>query len=176
MIVVIDTNVLLVANQQHADVSEESVVECVKRLQSIKLSGVVVIDDGWEILNEYKKKTMPNQSKGVGDVFLKMLLQNSANSDKVQQVTISEVDGHFSEFPDVELQKQFDAADRKFVAVANAHPQKPAIWQAADCKWLDWWQALHAQGIKVDFLCPADVRTFYMRKFPGKAIPPFPYE
>ena len=32
---VIDTNVLLVANDQHADVSPECVAECVQRLQAI---------------------------------------------------------------------------------------------------------------------------------------------
>jgi len=33
---VIDTNVLLVANQKHPDVSPECIAECVKRLQAIK--------------------------------------------------------------------------------------------------------------------------------------------
>ena len=36
---VIDTNVLLVANGQHVDVSEGCVIECVKRLQTMQKAG-----------------------------------------------------------------------------------------------------------------------------------------
>lgn len=54
---VIDTNVLLVANGQHADVSEDCVIACVTRLQSIQQSGVVVIDDGYRLVGEYRHKT-----------------------------------------------------------------------------------------------------------------------
>jgi ABC-type ATPase involved in cell division len=53
---VIDTNVLLVANEQHADVSTECVTECVRRLQAMKKTGVTVIDDGFRILGEYQNK------------------------------------------------------------------------------------------------------------------------
>ena len=49
---VIDTNVLLVANQQHADISIECVANCIERLQAIQSDGVVVIDDSFIILNE----------------------------------------------------------------------------------------------------------------------------
>jgi hypothetical protein len=68
----------------------------------------------------------------------------------------------------------FDAPDRKFAALAHAHPDKPAIWQAADCKWLDWWRALRAKGVEVEFLCPADVCSFYSKKFPEKQAPELP--
>ena len=42
---VIDTNVLLVANGQHADVSPGCVAACVERLQAMQSGGVTVIDD-----------------------------------------------------------------------------------------------------------------------------------
>lgn len=44
---VIDTNVLLVANEQHPDVSPDYVIECVNRLQAMQKTGVTVIDDGY---------------------------------------------------------------------------------------------------------------------------------
>lgn len=72
------------------------------------------------------------------------------------------------------LQPQFDAPDRKFAAVANAHPDKPPIWQGADCKWLNWLPQLDAQGVKVEFLCPADVSRFYAAKFPAHPVPDLP--
>jgi hypothetical protein len=171
---VIDTNVLLVANGSHADVSNACRVECISRLQA-QQHGVTVIDDKGLILREYHNKTQPNQPKGVGDVFLKWLLRNQRNTKYVQQVSITEQAGNtFAEFPCIALQAIFDPPDRKFAAVANAHPQKPVIWQAADCKWLDWWKELSKSGIKVEFLCADDVCRFYKNKFPTKKQPEIP--
>jgi hypothetical protein len=169
MMAIIDTNVLLVANRQHDDISPECVEICVERLQAIEKSGVVVIDDGFRILGEYQNKTQINPAKGVGDLFLKWLLRNAGNTKHVEQISLTET-GHdcFTEFPDKNLEAAFDAPDRKFAAVAHAHPDKPPIWQAADCKWLDWWPALQAKGVTVEFLCPDDVCQFYRKKFPGK--------
>lgn len=175
--VVIDTNVLLVANGQHADVSPACVVTCVQQLLAIQKNGVVVVDDGFRLLGEYQQKTSLSPPKGVGDVFLKWLLRQAGNASRVQQVKLTETAPDcFAEFPDPALEPQFDPPDRKFPAVANAHPQKPSIWQAADCKWLDWWPALQAKGIGVEFLCPGDVCRFYQKKFPGKPVPPLPRE
>ena len=64
---VIDTNVLLVANGSHADVSPQCRMACVSRLLAHQQAGVVVIDDAYRILGEYQNKTRPNQPKGVGD-------------------------------------------------------------------------------------------------------------
>ncbi|WP_166224867.1 hypothetical protein [Pseudomonas atagonensis] len=173
-VTVIDTNVLLVANGSHDDVSEACRTECINQLRAQQKS-VTVIDDKGRILREYQNKTQPNQPKGVGDVFLKWLLQNQRNTKYVHQVTITEGDDNsFLEFPCEALQAVFDPPDRKFAAVANAHPNKPVIWQAADCKWLDWWEALDRTGIKVKFLCSDDVCRFYNNKFPTKQQPTLP--
>lgn len=172
---VIDTNVLLVANGQHSDVSADCVIECVRRLQAVQQGGVAVIDDGYRILGEYLHKTSVNPPKGVGDVFLKWLLREAGNAVRVEQVSLTETAAdRFAEFPDPVLEPHFDAPDRKFAAVAHAHPGKPPVWQAADCKWLDWWPALRAQGVEVEFLCPADACRFYGKKFPGKPGPALP--
>ncbi len=175
MMAVIDTNVLLVANDRHPNVSPECVLECVDRLERIQKNGVVVIDDAWHILREYKNKIRPTPPKGVGDVFLKWLLQNRSNPQHVHQIHITETSQDaFAEFPGPALQATFDSHDRKFPAVANAHPSKPPVWQAADCKWLDWWRALHNAGITVEFLCGTDICRFYRAKFPDKALPALP--
>jgi len=134
-----------------------------------------VIDDGFRVLGEYQNKTQIAPPKGVGDVFLKWLLRNASNAAHVQQVTITETaPDEFAEFPDLVLQPNFDAPDRKFAAVANAHPDKPPIWQAVDCKWLDWWPALRAKGVEVQFLCPEDACRFYHKKFPTQPVPELP--
>lgn len=173
--VVIDTNVLLVANGIHQKASAPCRAECVRRLHERQKAGVVVIDDAFRILKEYQHKTLPNQPKGVGDVFLKWLLQNAANPQRVHQVALTETaPKEFAEFPDAALQLQFDASDRMFAAAAHAHPDKPPIWQAADCKWLAWWPQLEAHGVTVEFLCPADVQQVYASKFPERPVPDLP--
>ncbi len=172
---VIDTNVLLVANGDHLDVSEDCVSECVRRLQAMQAGGVAVIDDGFRIIGEYLNKNRPNAQKGAGNAYLKWLLQNRANTKRVESVPITELaPDHFAEFPDPTLEPQFDVPDRKFAAVAHAHPNKPPVWQAADSKWLDWWPALGAKGVRVDFLCPEDACRFYRKKFPSKPTPQLP--
>lgn len=175
MTVVVDTNVLLVANGRHADVSPDCVETCVQRLLDLQAGGTVVVDDGFRILGEYHHKTQLNPPKGVGDVFLKWLLRNVGNPQRVHTVAITEpAADRFDEFPDATLQDDFDPPDRKFAAVANAHPDKPPILQAADCKWLDWWAALAAQGVAVEFLCPTDACRFYANKFPTRPTPALP--
>jgi hypothetical protein len=172
---VIDTNVLLVANGDHADVSPDCRAECVRRLQAMQATGVTVIDDAFLILGEYLNKTRVNPPKGVGDAFLKWLLREAGNSKRVDQVSLTtRAENRFAEFPDPTLEREFDADDRKFVAVANAHDEKPPVWQAADAKWLDWWQPLAAHGVHVDFLCPADVSRIYKKKFSGRPAPLLP--
>ena len=172
---VIDTNVLRIASGQHSDITPDCVAECVRRLAVMKQSGVTVIDDDYRILGEYLKNPSLMKTNEAGGRFLQWLLQNQANTACVEQVTLIEnTQDCFAEFPDPELEPTFDAPDRKFVAVAHVHPERPPVWQAADCKWLDWWPALSVRGVQVEFLCPADACRFYARKFPGAPMPVLP--
>lgn len=169
---VVDTNVILAANGSHENLSPGCVETCTSRLNTIKNNGTVVIDDQFRILLEYRNKTNSNRGRGPGDIFLKWLLQNKANVKHCIQVSLTEHAADvFEEFPVKALEDEFDAPDRKFVAVANAHPKKPCVLQATDCKWLNWHDDLKASGITVEFLCLDDVCRFYARKFPGKAVP-----
>lgn len=175
MTAVVDTNVILVANGAHDDVSPECVLECVRRLTQSMQGGSIAIDDAYRILSEYQNKTRPRKGKGVGDVFIKWVLTKLSDGRRVHLVPLTEMgEDRFAEFPVSTLEAAFDRPDRKFAAVANAHPSRPAIWQAADCKWLDWWPELQAQGVDVTFLCGDDVCKFYAKKFPKKPIPVLP--
>ena len=172
---VIDTNVLLVANGAHAEVSLTCVKACVERLLEAKLKGVIVLDDGHRILSEYQNKLIPNGAKSSGEAFLKWLLQTRANHHRVHYVSLTESSQDcYVEFPDATLEAAFDPPDRKFVAVAHSHVAKPTVLQAADCKWLDWWESLAGFGVRVEFLCPNDICVFYRKKFPNKAQPALP--
>lgn len=175
MTVVVDTNVILVANGAHGDVSPECVLECVQRLKQLMQSGSIAIDDAYRILGEYQHKTSPRKGKGVGDLFVKWILTKLPDGLRVHQVPLTELEeDQFAEFPVPTLEAAFDRPDRKFAAVANGHSEKPPIWQAADCKWLDWWPELKAHGVDVKFLCGDDICQFYEKKFPKKPIPALP--
>lgn len=162
---VVDTNVILVANRQHLDVSEECVVSCQRRLQDIMRSGRIAIDDRYRILHEYLNKTQPRVGKRAGDEFVMWLLRNDANPSRCDRVPLVEhPERGFESFPDDARLASFDPPDRKFVAVAAGHDDGPHISQAADSKWVGWAPALGDHGITVDFLCPRDIRTFNDKK------------
>ncbi len=171
MTVVVDTNVILVANRQHKDVSEACVAACAARLAAIMHDGRVAIDDGYRILGEYQNKTNPNAGRRAGDIFLKWLLRNNANAARCDRVPLLDhPERGFESFPNEARLASFDPPDRKFVAVAAAHGDKPSILQAADSKWLGWKAALAAYGVTVEFLCPADIAGFDSnKKKPKKA-------
>ncbi len=165
MTVVIDTNVILVANRQHPDVSEECVAECAGRLAAIMQHGRVAIDDSFRILEEYQNKTNPRAGRRAGDVFLKWLLRNNANAARCDRVHLTEHPQRgFESFPIDARLANFDPPDRVFVAVAAAHADKPPILQAADSKWLGWNAALAEHGVRVDFVCPSDIAGFESNK------------
>jgi hypothetical protein len=162
---VVDTNVILVANQQHPDVSDDCVVSCAQRLQAIMAEGRVAIDDGYLILKEYQNKTTPHIGSRPGDAFVKWVLRNNANTGRCDQVKIEEhPERGFETFPDDTRLESFDPPDRKFVAVAAAHEEHPPIAQAADSKWLAWAPALREHGVEVEFLCPHDIQGFDAKK------------
>ncbi|MBV5330586.1 MAG: hypothetical protein JZU65_23645 [Chlorobium sp.] len=163
---IIDTNVVLVANGQHQDVSDDCVKQCALQLQAIMRRGRIAMDDGFLILREYQHKTQPKRGNRPGDAFVKWALRNNANQERCDLVPLQEDrDRGFSSFPDDPELTNFDDPDRKFVAVAAAHSQHPPIVQAADSKWLDWNTALNRYGIQVDFICQADIQRFHQRKF-----------
>ena len=102
---------------------------------------------------------------GVGDIFMKWVHDNRWSLPDSDRVTISKDGDSYKQFPEHEGLVNFDISDRKFVAVANAHPEKPPILQATDCKWWGWKNALKDVGITVHFLCSEYVKTKYEEKF-----------
>lgn len=173
--VIVDTNVLVVANGGHEHASPECQLACVMKIEELTLTGLVVLDDCDRILQQYRDNTQPFGQRRVADEFVKWLMQNQYTSARVSRVTITELpDQMYAEFPDQVLQPDFDASDRMFPAVSNAHPAKPPILQAVDSKWVWWWERLSQSGVEVKFVCPSDIVCFFKRKFPEAEMPPLP--
>ncbi|MEW6536442.1 MAG: hypothetical protein AB1454_12605 [Candidatus Auribacterota bacterium] len=167
---VVDTNVPVTANKatnpNSIPVNEASCVQkTVDAIVEITRKGCVVIDSGYEIFNEYRSHLSLKGQPGLGDVFFKWIHDNIGNVANVCQVEITKHDNSYDEFPDDPDLCNFDISDRKFIAVANAHAEKPPILEATDSEWWGYRDILQRHGIKVKFLCPDYVEEKYNRKY-----------
>ena len=160
--VVVDTNVVVVANGRSEQASSDCVETCGEWLEEIMRGEVkLVLDNRWIILREYMQNLRSNGAD-VGDRFLGWLLVNK--DERCDLVPITPVDGsenEFEEFPDDPALDSFDPDDRKFIAVACAHPEKPPILQAVDSQWLDFRNAFRRNGVTVEFICEDDIQRLH---------------
>ena len=163
--VVVDTNVLLVAEGQ-SSYTLRCKASCGNALQEIRRNQIVVLDSGREILTEYGKKLEGIRGqRGLGHEFWKWLLNTRVSHASCETVnlTLHAVKG-YKEFPDHDGLKEFDWSDRKFVAVAAAHLKRPKIVQAGDSKWLDWKDSLSECGIELNLPCEAELKAKWKTK------------
>lgn len=169
--VVVDTNVIVAAH-----VGAERIPACGKlcarELARVREEDVcVVLDDGWQIYREYRRNVPEHGHPTPGRVFMKWVFTNLRNPRRCQQVRITpDPDRGYAEFPAGDGLEAFDPSDRKFVAVANAHPGRPPILQATDSKWIGWEGALARAGIRVEFLCRGELEQVYRKKFPASGV------
>lgn len=159
MKLIVDTNVPLVANHQTPHASPGCVQTCVRILLNLQREHMLVLDDGWHIIREYKNKLRSSGQPGVGDAFLKWTLTNRDNPAHCERIPITllpdSADGNdFAEFPVDPAFANFDRSDRKFVALALAHTENPSILNATDTDWWNYRSSLEKYNIRVMFLCP----------------------
>lgn len=164
---VVDTNVLISANGKE-QLSEEQyccITPCVEMLTHItKGKCKLVLDDGYEVIKEYQHKLDPKQQQGMGNAFLKWAFSNLRNAKFVNLVHITPDADSYREFPKHDGLHDFDPSDRKFVATANAHEEKPPVVQATDSKWWGWKIALEDVGVSVHFVNENYIRETYNKK------------
>ncbi len=137
---------------------------CIEAVEHVVKKGGLVIDEGGEIFTEYRRQLSMSGQPGVGDSFMKWVNDNQWGFPQEDRVVISKDGDIYNEFPNHDELSTFDVSDRKFVAVANAHPKKPPILQAIDSKWWGWKGALAEVGITVRFLCPEYTKAKYKEK------------
>ncbi|MBA2556621.1 MAG: hypothetical protein H0V12_04625 [Chloroflexi bacterium] len=164
---VVDTNVAKTANGANPGAPTSCVAASARALQEVMNGGHVFLDDGGLIVKEYRGTLDPKGQPGPGDVFLKWLLTHEWGGLKVTRVTITPKahgDEDFEELPDPPPGVAYDRSDRKFLAVAAAHPDRPPILQAFDSKWWGWRTALAAVGVTIHFLCPEAIEAKHAEK------------
>ncbi len=166
---VVDTNVpktanLAIAPQEVPDELAGCVLACVDAVERVIRHRGLVLDADDEIFDEYRQQLSLRGQPGVGDRFLKWVHDNRWTFPDSDRVNITRNGESYDQFPQHKGLDDFDRSDRKFVAVANAHPTKPPIVQATDSKWWGWKDALADVGITVHFVCPDYAQAKYAQK------------
>jgi hypothetical protein len=154
---VVDVNVAIVANGHSRQADLACVSACVNALDEIVQRGMIVLDDGWQILAEYIRHLSPKGQPGLGDAFMQWVWEHQSIDDRCERVTLTPsrnaVD-EFEEFPADSQLRDFDRSDRKYVAVALSSRKNPEVLNAVDP---DWWQhkeVLLRNSVRLRFLCP----------------------
>lgn len=151
---IIDTNILIVANQPNHEAGEECYANCRRFLNDIVSNQRrVAIDFEGNIFREYFAYADLKGQPGFGDMFFRWLHERQGFEHIVEQVEIDAI-----ELP--EDLNGFDKSDLKFVQTAVGSRNKPAtIHNATDSDWLFFEQTaarkmyLENEQISINQLC-----------------------
>ena len=167
-VVIIDTNVMVVANGKAA--APQARCKCITRCRArlaeiLRGSERVLLDDKKRMIQEYKNN-LNAKGRGHGDRFWQELVRRMwREQEKFIRVCITSLAGNetdFEEFPNDDASlKNFHKKDRKFVAVALAYQrdtgQESPILKAEDSGWEEFRSALAVHGVRVDSICEEDI-------------------
>lgn len=165
---IIDTNVPLKAADIYSEdrLDAQCSLACLNFIKKVMDSDdiVVVLDANSEILREYKNNLNTCEQNTVATQFFqwicKHLTLHQNSQVELQYLTVTG-DREYDEFPRTSKLDGFDVSDRKFIALANAHPEHPAIVEGADSLWWGFKDALEELGIHIYFLCEDYIRIKY---------------
>lgn len=150
--IVVDTNVLIVANEDSKQAAPECVRTCIEMLEgAARGEQIVLLDESDLIMDEYHRHCDYSGAPGVGDTFFKFLHDHQWSETSVIRVQIqetSDADGGFANLPP----NSFDRNDRKFLAVAEAGDGQ--VVNATDKHWPEHADFIDSLGVQVLELCP----------------------
>lgn len=160
--VVVDTNVLAVAEGLHPEASLECVAACTALARQIQQGRVRPVVDsensGRLVFAEYLRVLKDSHLSGLGSKLAISLWHQHWDEGICRTMDITpcdEPEGSFDEVP--EVLKDFDLDDHKWMAVAVAEGSNPMIFQALDEQWWARSDDFATAGLNVQFLCAADL-------------------
>lgn len=157
----------MTANGANEETSPACVAASARALHGVMTAGHAFIDDGGLIVSEYRSNLRAKGEPGPGDAFLKWILTHEWGGQRVTRVPITAKDDDaedFHECPTAPNGISFDRSDRKFLAVAAAHSERPPVLQSFDSKWWGWREALAAAEVSIHFLCEDEIAEKYGKK------------
>ena len=160
---VIDTNVILLAGTMIKDVPNDQLLcyqNCIVFLNNfMKYGNYVLVDDEATVLKEYKSlfRLIPYPNMAAN------FFQYSMAHMKFYHVVEKE-ENVFDNYPESKELKEFDAPDRKFIALAYGYKRNTSIVEAADSKWWGIKEELLKNGIDLIFIDEDYIRTKWEKK------------
>lgn len=152
MRVVIDTNVLIVANRASEQADLECELAAARTLHEAMRQNLILIDTNNLATAEYDTYCRRSGQPGIGDLFFKSLLDNVANESRVVRVEIGVTQEEIDSALPPPL-ADFDPSDRKWIAL-HLVGSADSIINATDSDWAQRKDDLEKAGIHVDELCP----------------------
>ncbi len=150
--IVIDTNVLIVANGNNEQADPECELACIEMLEgATKGKKTVLLDASGLIMEEYEGYCSYSGVPGVGDLFFKFLHDHQYSEASVIRIPIQQKpdrEGGFANLPT----NDFDPNDRKFLSVAEAGDGR--VVNATDSHWSEHADFISSMGVQVLELCP----------------------
>lgn len=161
--VVVDTNVLAVAEGLNEDASSNCKAACVRLAGQIANGDVVLAVDsattGEKVFKEYLERLAQSPHDGIGKKLAVNLYHRRFDQSVCQIVEAApcqdDPQTDFEDMPD-DL-RDFDRDDHKWIAVARAAPQHTPVFQALDGEWWERREDLLSEGVEVQFLCASDL-------------------
>ena len=172
MKVIIDTNVIYLSREPIDDLPDD-MVRCAEKCNRYLTEFLnnpnpkIVLDSTMAIYNEYKKayESVKQTSQNVATRFCQWLFYYIRNIDPQDFIDLPlDKRGQYVDFPKDKRLETFDLMDRKFVALANKHPERPFIIEGSDCKWWGFREVFKDLGINVFFVDEEYVKTKYQQK------------
>jgi hypothetical protein len=156
--IVVDTNVIKIADGLHGEASDDCRLACVRVVRLLEAGQRVCVDTADGILAEYVRAFAGADVSGLGARVVTRLWRVRSDGRVCHQVEITPsetIPGSFDEVP-VPL-RTFDMDDQKFIAVAVAEGSQPCIFEGLDEEWWVRRREFSAAGIDVQFVCAPDL-------------------
>jgi hypothetical protein len=154
--VVIDTNVLAVAEGMHGKASDLCRAACVQIARQVQQGRPVSVDTGDRIVSEYFQVLKDAETSSVGKKLALRLYRLRHDPKVCRQVEITPTEFPGTSFVEVpETLKDFDIDDHMFIAVAAS--DDAVILQSLDKEWWERRKDFAKAGVDVQFLCIGDL-------------------
>lgn len=156
--VVIDTNVWAIAEGMHGGASEQCVGACLALLRQVAEGVRIAVDEGDEVFNEYVGTLKAAKTSGFAVKLALRLFRTRWDPGVCKRVPITACDEPPPSYNEIPPNlADFDSDDQKFLAVALAEGSAPFLYAGLDGEWWERQAELHASGLNVQFVCPADL-------------------